>query len=54
MQVLRVDVGQGLWLSAAGGVLLVVGGALSLAWIRQREAASRPTPASAPAPAAEA
>ncbi len=44
-QALRVDVGLGLWLAAAGGVLLVVGGALSLAWIRQQEAASRPAAA---------
>jgi hypothetical protein len=37
---LRVDVEPGVWLSVAGGVLLVVGGALSLAWVRQREAGS--------------
>ena len=29
---LRVEVSPGLWLTAAGGVLLVVGGALSVAW----------------------
>jgi hypothetical protein len=29
---LRVEVSPGLWLTASGGVLLVVGGALSLAW----------------------
>ena len=39
---LRVAVGPGLWLSAIGGVLLVAGGALSLLWIRQREAAASP------------
>ncbi|HET8525612.1 MAG TPA: hypothetical protein VFM81_03145 [Actinomycetota bacterium] len=31
---LRVEVSPGLWLTAAGGVLLVVGGGLSLAWSR--------------------
>jgi hypothetical protein len=31
-QQLRVEVSPGLWLTAAGGVLLVVGGALSVAW----------------------
>lgn len=39
---LRVVVGPGLWLSAIGGVLLVAGGALSLLWIRQHEAAANP------------
>jgi hypothetical protein len=38
---LRVDLGPGIWLCLAGGVLLVAGGALSLAWIRQREASAR-------------
>jgi hypothetical protein len=38
---LRVDVGAGIWLCLAGGVLLVVGGALSLVWIHQREASAR-------------
>jgi hypothetical protein len=32
---LRVEVSPGLWLTAAGGVLLVVGGGLSLAWSRR-------------------
>ena len=40
-QALRVDIGPGLWLSTAGGVLIVLGGVLSLAWIRERDAASR-------------
>jgi len=40
-----VSLGAGIFLTLAGGVLLVVGGALSLAWIRQREAAPRPTAA---------
>lgn len=35
---LRVEVGTGLWLTAAGGVLLVVGGALGLAWSGRRPA----------------
>ena len=39
---LRVVVGPGLWLSAIGGLLLFVGGVLSLMWIRQREAAASP------------
>ena len=34
-QELRVEVEPGLWLTAAGGVLLVVGGALSFAWVRR-------------------
>lgn len=38
-QDLRVDLGSGPWLSVAGGVLLVAGGVLSFAWIRQREPA---------------
>jgi hypothetical protein len=32
---LRVEVSPGLWLTAAGGVVLVVGGGLSLAWSRR-------------------
>ena len=36
---LRVDVGSGLWLSVAGGVLIACGGALGLAWARTREPA---------------
>jgi hypothetical protein len=34
---LRVEVGPGLWLSIGGGVLIVAGGALGLAWARTRE-----------------
>jgi hypothetical protein len=34
---LRVEIGPGLWLSIAGGVLIVAGGALGLAWARTRE-----------------
>ena len=33
---LRVEVSPGLWLTAAGGVLLVAGGALSVAWSGKR------------------
>jgi hypothetical protein len=32
-QDLRVEVSPGLWITAAGGVLLVVGGVLGLAWV---------------------
>jgi hypothetical protein len=35
---LRVDLAPGLWITAIGGALLVVGGVLSLAWVRRREA----------------
>ena len=38
-QELRVEIEPGLWLTAAGGVLLVVGGASSFAWARRRPAA---------------
>ena len=34
---LRVDIGPGLWLSFAGGVVIAAGGALGLAWARTRE-----------------
>ena len=33
---LRVDAGAGLWMTLAGGVVLIVAGALSLAWARAR------------------
>ena len=33
-QDLRVEISQGLWITVAGGVLLVAGGLLSLAWLR--------------------
>jgi hypothetical protein len=46
---LRVDVEPGLWLAAAGGLLLVAGGALGLAWTRRRE----PVPAEAASPPSE-
>jgi hypothetical protein len=36
---LRVEIGPGLWLSVAGGLLIVGGGALGLAWARTREPA---------------
>jgi hypothetical protein len=42
---LRVDLGPGIWLTVAGGVLLVAGGVLSLAWARAR--AASPTAAGA-------
>jgi Tryptophan-associated transmembrane protein (Trp_oprn_chp) len=34
---LRVEIGPGVWLSIAGGLLIVAGGALGLAWARTRE-----------------
>jgi len=33
---LRVEISPGLWITAAGGVLLVAGGVLGLAWARRR------------------
>jgi hypothetical protein len=33
-QDLRVEISPGLWITAAGGVLLVAGGLLGLAWVR--------------------
>ena len=38
-QGLRVEISPGLWITAAGGVLLVAGGVLGLAWARRQ----RPT-----------
>jgi hypothetical protein len=35
-QGLRVEISPGLWITAAGGVLLVAGGVLGLAWARRR------------------
>jgi hypothetical protein len=34
----RVDLEPGIWMSSAGGLLLVAGGVLSLAWVRRRGA----------------
>jgi hypothetical protein len=34
-QDLRVEISPGLWITAAGGVLLVVGGILGLAWVHR-------------------
>lgn len=39
---LRVDVEAWPWVTAAGGVLLVAGGALGLVWIRRRRAGEMP------------
>ena len=36
----RTDVGPTLWLAAAGGVVLAIGGALSIAWVREGERSS--------------
>jgi hypothetical protein len=33
---LRVEVERGIWISAAGGILLVIGGALSFVWVSRR------------------
>jgi hypothetical protein len=35
-QGLRVEISPGLWITAAGGVLLVAGGVLGLSWARRR------------------
>jgi len=32
---LRVDLGSGVWVAVAGGVLIDIGGALTLAWVRR-------------------
>jgi hypothetical protein len=34
-QDLRVEISAGLWITVAGGVLLVAGGVLGLAWVRR-------------------
>jgi hypothetical protein len=36
-QDLRVEISQGLWITAGGGVLLVAGGMLGLAWVRSSD-----------------
>jgi tryptophan-associated transmembrane protein len=38
---IRIDTGISLWLTAAGGVVLALGGVLSLAWVRERERSRR-------------
>jgi hypothetical protein len=40
---LRVEIGPGPWMALAGGVLLVIAGALSLAWTRERARATAAT-----------
>jgi hypothetical protein len=37
-QDLRVEISPGLWITAAGGVLLVAGGVLGLGWVRRGDA----------------
>jgi|SRR5215211_5550659 len=37
-QDLRVEISPGLWITAAGGVLLVAGGVLGLRWVRRERA----------------
>ena len=37
---LRVEISAGLWITVAGGVLLVAGGVLGLAWVRRDGAAA--------------
>ena len=41
-QNLRVELEPALWLTVAGGLLMAVGGALSLAWARTREVSTPP------------
>ena len=43
---LRVDLGLGVWVAAAGGILIDVGGALSLAWVRRIAGGSEASAAS--------
>ncbi|HEY3264011.1 MAG TPA: hypothetical protein VGK12_02530 [Actinomycetota bacterium] len=45
-QDLRVEISPGVWITAAGGVLLVAGGALGLAWVH-REGSRRAVPVGA-------
>lgn len=40
---LRVETSVSVWLAVAGGIVLAVGGVLSLAWVRERQRASAPT-----------
>ena len=40
-QDLRVETSPGLWITAAGGVLLVAGGVLGLAWVRRERPPDR-------------
>ena len=40
-QDLRVEISPGLWITAAGGVLLVAGGVLGLAWVRRERPPDR-------------
>jgi len=42
---LRIDVAPWVWVATAGGLVLVAGGVLTLAWISQRERASSPATA---------
>jgi Tryptophan-associated transmembrane protein (Trp_oprn_chp) len=44
---LRVDAGAGLWMTLAGGLVLIAAGALSLAWVRTRAAGVADEPADA-------
>jgi hypothetical protein len=39
---LRVEVARGIWISAAGGILFAIGGALSFVWVRRRGREKRP------------
>ena len=41
-QDLLVETAPGIWVTVAGGVLAGIGGILSLAWVRRREAAAQP------------
>jgi hypothetical protein len=40
-QDLRVEISPGLWITAAGGILLVAGGVLGLAWVRRERPPDR-------------
>jgi hypothetical protein len=51
---LRIDIGAGLPLALAGGVLLMIAGVLALAWARRETPASAATPAADATPVADA
>lgn len=47
---LRVDVGPGVWVTAVGGLLLIVGGTLSLRWVGREASGSAAMPTGSQGP----